>query len=103
LKDYRDCFTHYTPVDTELMVVLRKYHHKWELRARLPTNPNVREILGFRFARRVELLRYAIPAYSEMVAFDAAVARTLSRLYRQKRFPVRKDRLFFVGRRERST
>ena len=101
LKDYRDCFTHYTPVDTMLMVVLRRYPDRWEVRAELPTNPNVREILGFRFSRRVELLRYALRVYSDMVALDRAVARTLSGLYRQRRYPVRKDRLFFVGRRER--
>lgn len=101
LKDYRDCFTHYTPVDSMLMVVLRRYPDKWELRAKLPTNPNVRNILGFRFSRRVELLRYALRVYNDMVAFDRGVARTLSGLYRQKRYPVRKDRLFFVGRRER--
>jgi len=103
LKDYRDCFTHYTPVDTMLMVVLRRYPDRWELRAKLPTNPNVREILGFRFSRRVELLRYALRVYADLVAFDAAVARTLSRLYGKKSYPVRKDRLFFVGRRERAS
>lgn len=103
LKDYRDCFTHYTPVDTMLMVVLRRYPDRWEVRAKLPTNPNVREILGFRFSRRVELLRYALRVYSDMVALDRGVARILSSLYRQKKYPVRKDRLFFVGRRERAS
>jgi hypothetical protein len=102
VKDYRDCFTHYTPVDTMLMVVLRRYPDRWEVRAKLPTNPNVREILGFRFSRRVELLRYALRVYADLVAFDAAVARTLSRLYAKKNYPVRRDRLFFVGRRERA-
>jgi hypothetical protein len=102
LKDYRDCFTHYTPVDTMLMVVLRRYPDRWEVRAKLPTNPNVREILGFRFSRRVELLRYAIRVYRDMVAFDRAVARAISSLYRQKKYPIRKDDLFFVGRRERA-
>jgi hypothetical protein len=101
LKDYRDCFMHYTPVDTMLTVVLRRYSDRWEVRAKLPTNPNVREILGFRFSRRVELLRYALRVYGDLVAFDRAVARTLSSLYRKKRYPLRKDRLFFVGRRER--
>jgi hypothetical protein len=100
LKDYRDCFTHYTPVDTLLSVCLRKYRNGWELRAKLPTNPNVREILGFRFSRRVELLRYAVTVYRHMSAFDKAVARALWKLYRVGDFPVRKDALFFVGKRE---
>jgi hypothetical protein len=101
LKDYRDCFTHYTPVDTMLMVVLRRYPDRWEVRAKLPTNPNVRDILGFRFSRRVELLRYTLRVHGDLMALDRAVARTLLRLYRHKQYPVRKDRLFFVGRRER--
>ncbi len=100
LKDYRDCFTHYTPVDTLLIVVLRKYPDRWEVRAKLPTDPNVREIRGFRFSRRVELLRYALRVYGHMATFDRAVARVLRKLYRREEFPVRKERLFFVGRRE---
>ncbi len=103
MKDYRDCFTHYTPVDTMLMVVLRRYPDRWEVRAKLPINPNVREILGFHFSRRVELLRYALRVSSDMVALDRRVARILSTLYRQKKYPVRKERLFFVGRRERAS
>lgn len=103
LKDYRDCFTHYTPVDTLLMVVLRRYPDRWEVRAKLPTNPSVREILGFRFSRRVELLRYALRVHRDMAAFDRSVARMLIKLYKTKEFPIRKDRLFFVGRRETSS
>jgi hypothetical protein len=103
MKDYRDCFTHYTPVDTLLMVVLRRYPDRWEVRAKLPTNPNVREILGFRFSRRVELLRYALHVHNNMLAFDRRVARMLLKLYQRKDFPIRKDRLFFVGRREISS
>lgn len=100
LKDYRDCFTHYTPVDTLLTVVLRRYRDRWEVRAKLPTNPNVREILGFRFSRRVELLRYALQVHRNMRALDRAVARALWQRHRNGQFPTRKDRLFFVGRRE---
>jgi hypothetical protein len=102
MKDYRDCFTHYTPVDTLLMVVLRRYRDRWEVRAKLPINPNVRDILGFRFNRRTELLRYALGVYKQMAQFDRAVARLLWGLYRRGEFPLRKDRLFFVGRREKS-
>jgi hypothetical protein len=103
LKDYRDCFTHYTPVDTKLMVAICRYADGWEVRASLPTNPNVREILGFRFSRRVELLRYALRVHNHFIALDRAVARALSRLYRHKSYPVRKDHLFFVGSRSRGS
>jgi len=101
LKDYRDCFTHYTPVDTLLVVALRRYPTGWELRAKLPVNPNVREILGFRYSRRVELMRYAISTHKHMTSFDRGVAKAIWNLYRNGAFPVRKDHLFFVGRRTR--
>jgi hypothetical protein len=101
MKNYRDCFTHYTPVDTLLTVVLRRYEDRWEVRAKLPTNPNVRDIMAFRFSRRTELLRYALTVQNEMTKLDSAVARHLSRLYLQGAFPIRKDHLFFVGKREK--
>lgn len=63
MKDYRDCFVHYTPVDTMLTMYINKYNNGWELRCKLPINPNTREILGFRYRRRTELLRYAISLY----------------------------------------
>lgn len=101
LKDYRDCFTHYTPVDTLLMVVLRRYGDAWELRVKLPVNPNAREILGFRFTRRMELVRYAIAVHRHMTALDRAVARHIRKLHRLGLFPQRTSSLFFVGRRAR--
>jgi len=101
LKDYRDCFMHYTPVDTLLVVTLRKYQTGWEIRAKLPVNPNVREILGFRYSRRVELMRYAITTHKHLATFDRTVAEAIWRLYRNGNFPVRKNHLFFVGRRSR--
>jgi hypothetical protein len=101
LKNYRDCFMHYTPVDTMLSVTLRRYPAGWELRAKLPINPNVREILGFRYSRRVELMRYAIAVHRHMSAFDKSVAAIIARLYRAGEFPVRRDHLFFVGARSR--
>lgn len=99
LKDYRDCFTHYTPVDTLVSVSLRRGPAGWELRAKLPTNPNVREILAFRFSGRIDALRYAVSVYRHMTAFDKAVAGALWALYRRGDFPARKDRLFFLGQR----
>jgi hypothetical protein len=101
LKDYRDCFTHYTPVDTLLTVHLTRYPNGWEFRAKLPVNPNVREILGFRYRHRVDLLRYALNVQRRMLALDRAVARLLWNLSSKDRFPLRRQHLFFVGRRDR--
>lgn len=101
LKHYRDCFMHYTPVDTLLRVTLQKYPSGWELRAKLPINPNVREILGFRYSRRIELMRYAISVHRHMTALDRVVAKALWKLYRKGAFPVRREHLFFVGTRSR--
>ena len=101
LKDYRDCFTHYTPVDTLLTVNLTRFPDGWQFRAKLPVNPNVRDILGFRYSRRVDLLRYALSVQRRMLALDRAAARLLWGLSSSGRFPLRKDHLFFVGRRER--
>ena len=97
LKAYRDCFTHYTPVDTLLWLVLREYEKEWQLRAKLPVNPNVREILGFRYSKRVELLTYAVAVWRHLNAFDRAVAREIDRLYRTGDYPQRIRGLFFVG------
>jgi hypothetical protein len=101
LKDYRDCFMHYTPVDNRPVVMLRRYSTGWELHTRLPVNPNVREMLGFKFSRRVDLMRYAITTYKHLTSFDRAIARSVLRLYRTGDFPVRKTHLFFVGQRTR--
>jgi hypothetical protein len=99
-KDYRDCFIHYTPVDTLLMVVIRYYSTGWQLRAKLPTNPNSREILNFRFAKRTELLRYAISTYANLVALDRRVAKLIWSLHRAGEFPRRQNNLFAVGARK---
>jgi hypothetical protein len=99
LKDYRDCFTHYTPVDTVLLVSLTYYPSGWQLRAKLPTNPNARDILGFKFSRNVELLGYAFRTYKHLRSLDRAVAREVWRLFRAGEFPQRREHLFFLGAR----
>jgi len=101
LKDYRDCFVHYTPVDTQLSVSLTKFDSRRELRAKLPVNPNVRDILGFRYTQRVELLAYAISVHKRMSSFDKAIATAVWRLHREGFFPLRTERLFFLGQRYR--
>lgn len=101
LKDYRDCFTHYTPVDTMLWIGLVQCSDGFHFRAKLPVNPNVREILGFRYARRVELFRYACTIWRHMMALDRAVALEIGRSFRSGDYPKRTSNLFFVGRRDR--
>ena len=101
LKDYRDCFVHYTPVDTLSMISLNQHDDGHEIRGKLPVNPNVREILGFRFSRRTELLRYACTVHKNMTALDRAVAREIARAFAKGEYPRRISNLFFVGRRER--
>ena len=101
MKDYRDCYTHYTPVDTILSFHIARCSEGWELRGKLPINPNVRDIFRFRYSRRTELLKYAITIYRQMSALDKAVATELRRLYKQKLFPKRTHNLFMVGVRAR--
>lgn len=101
LKDYRDCFVHYTPIDTLLLISLKQYADGFEIRAKLPVNPNVREILGFKFSRRIELLRYAYAVHRNMTALDKAVAKEIARAFARGEYPRRNANLFFKGRRER--
>lgn len=102
MKDYRDCFIHYTPVDTILSISLRKYSNGWEIRGKLPTNPNVRDILGFKFSHRVELLRYAISIFKHISNLDSTVSKEIHKLYKTKQFPKRINNLFFLGKRCKS-
>jgi hypothetical protein len=97
LKSYRDCFTHFTPVDTLLWIGLQQYRDGFHIRAKLPVNPEVREILGFRFSRHVELLKYALTTWRHMAALDRAVAREIALAYRRGGYPMRTSGLFFVS------
>jgi hypothetical protein len=101
MKDYRDCFVHYTPVDTMLSIrmVLRKAG--WETRCKIPSNPNERESLRFRFPLRVELLRYALSVRRKMKTLDKNIAAHIGSIYRSGLYPARVRGLFSVGRRER--
>lgn len=99
MKDYRDCLIHFTPIDTILGISAGRYSNGWELRGKLPVNPNVRDILGFKFSRRVELLRYAISVFRNMSALDAAVSKEIHKLYRAEQYPKCITNLFFRGSR----
>lgn len=101
MKDYRDCFVHYTPVDTIVYISANQYSDGWEVRGKLPTNPNVRDVLSFKFSRRVELLKYAISVFKHMSALDSAVSKEIYKLYKTKQFPKRINNLFLIGRRDK--
>lgn len=101
LKNYRDCFVHFTPVDTMLSISLVQTSDGFHIRGKLPTNPNIREICGFRYSKRVELLRYACTVYRHMKALDRAVAQEILKTYRLNEYPRRLTNLFFVGIRDK--
>lgn len=103
MKDYRDCFVHYTPIDHDAYISARLYADCWEVRCRLPTNPNAREQIAFRYARRADILRYSLTVFRMLRGFDATIAREISRIFRSGEFPARLTNLFGVGRRERES
>ena len=99
MKDYRDCFVHYTCVDTMLTFECNEYSSGFEVRCRLPNNPNVRDIMGFKFARRLDVLRYACSTYKNLLALDRAIASQIFKDYQSGTFPKRTSNLFFLGTR----
>ena len=101
LKDYRDCFVHYTPVETLLTISAVRFLDGCELRCKLPVNPNVRDILGFRYSRRAELLRYSVTVYRHTRALDRRIAYEILRMHGRGEFPKRTNHLLFVGSRSR--
>jgi hypothetical protein len=103
LKDYRDCFVHYTSVDTHPGLYFEiKYGRKTcYLHARLPSNPNARDITEFRFRPAIDVLHYTIGVYRQMICLDQVIAKELLALYDCGAYPKRFRFLFGVGRRER--
>ncbi|MGI0015223.1 MAG: hypothetical protein ACREBU_17550 [Nitrososphaera sp.] len=101
LKDYRDCFVHYTPVDNRVFLQISRIKNIYKVRGALPVNPNIRENLGFRYSNRIELLKYSATVFRHMQSLDHAVARELERLHREGSYPMRTTNLFFVGQRMR--
>ena len=59
-------------------------------------------MLRFRFPWRVELLRYAFSVRRNMHKLDASIATQIESEYKSGNFPLRKQGLFSVGRRERT-
>jgi|SRR3989304_5651595 len=98
-KDYRDCFVHYTPADNRVFADVLTDNGDLILRCKLPTNPNIRTVEGFKYSKKVEVLRYAITLYAHMSALDRAVGKEIMRLYKNGEYPKRITNLFFVGQR----
>jgi hypothetical protein len=101
LKDYRDCFVHYTPIDNMCVISCVRYSVNWEVRCGLPINPNIREQVGFRFSRRSELLRYSIYILRNLNSLDRAIGKEIMQSYKRGKFPMKVNNLFFTGKRER--
>lgn len=103
MKDFRDCFAHYTPAETVVGISLVRYSDGWQVRAKIPRNPNVRDILGFRYSRRMELFQYSARLWKKMNALDKSLTKELARLHRTGDFPRRTQNLFFLGQRSRKS
>mgnify|MGYP006912952131 CR=1 FL=1 len=82
------------------MISASPYSNGWEVRAKLPTNPNSRDILKFKYSRRTELLKYAITTHKHMMALDRRIADEIWRLYKTGEYPKRTSNLFNIGIRQ---
>jgi len=100
-KDYRDCFVHYTPADNRVYADVLSDDGELTLRCKLPTNPNIRTVEGFRYSKKIEVLKYAITLYAHMSALDKAVGKEIMQLYKSGLYPMRTRHLFFVGQRDK--
>lgn len=101
LKDYRDCFVHYTPVDYLVHTNLIEDSGRMHLRCKIPVNPNIRTSEGFRYSKRTELLKYSITLYRHLMSLDRSVAKEIKSMYRAGQYPKKINNLFFIGQRMR--
>lgn len=99
LKDYRDCFVHYTPVDNLVFIQSELYSDGWEIRCKLPSNPNTRDMMRFKFSRRSELLRYSLSVWRHMQKLDKDVASYIFDEFNAGRYPQKIHGLFTTGMR----
>lgn len=100
-KDYRDCFVHYTPTDNRVYADVISHGSEATLRCKLPTNPNIRTVEGFKYSKKVEVLTYGATLYRHFSALDKVVAKDIMKLYKNNEFPKRTKNLFFIGHRTR--
>lgn len=102
MKDYRDCFTHYAPVDNEAFIrAVRGRDGAFLILCPLPTNPNERETEHFRYSRRLDVLSYSLTLHRHLRALDRKVSRRIESAWKAGEFPRRRHGLFGVGARQR--
>jgi hypothetical protein len=101
MKDYRDCFVHYTPVDSKVYVTVYKSTKSWKMWCKIPTNPNIRNAEKFKFSKKRDLLSYSNNIFKRIIKLDKQIANTISELYSHQEYPKRIDNLFNIGQRSR--
>ena len=97
MKEYRDCFVHFSGVDTLQMVGFNHYSDGIEMRAKIPSNPQIREHLGFNFRRKDDVLRYSIWIYRCLRALDKKIGNALINMEQKGEFPVRLHNLHYIA------
>lgn len=100
LKDYRDCFTHYTPVDTLLSIKAILENDEWFIYGKLPINPNERDITKFEYDYNIDVLKYSLSIYEKLKIFDKSISSKIENMYSNGLYPVKINNLFNIGRRE---
>lgn len=101
MKAYRDCFVHWTPVDSTVFIRAYRLSKNWKMWCKIPTNPKTKTAVVFKFSRKVDLLRYSISIHNNLVKLDYQIAKQMQELYTAGEFPKRINNLFFLGNREK--
>lgn len=101
MKNLRDCFVHYCPIDSMPRIIFYKTETMWKIWCKLPTNPNIRVVDGFKYSKNLDLLKYSYELYSNFKKLDKEVAEYLLDLYENKKFPKRINYLFSIGHRQK--
>jgi hypothetical protein len=101
MKDYRDCFVHFTPVDSRVYVTFYKKGDDWNIWCKIPINPNIREAEGFEFNQEVDLLKYSIQTFNNLMALEKQIAKDIQIAYDKGEFPKKINNLFYIGQRTR--
>lgn len=94
MKNYRDCFVHCTPVDSRVYVVIYRLSKSWKMWCKIPTNPNARDPMSYKFSKKVDLLRYAHGVYHNLISFEAKLSIKIEELYNNGEYPMRINKLF---------
>jgi hypothetical protein len=98
MKNLRDCFVHYSPVDSRPYLTFYRTETMWKIWGKLPTNPNIRVADAFEFSKNLDLLKYSIKLYEKLNILDNDISIYIENLY-EGHFPKRIENLFFIGRR----